>query len=248
MTDLAPASEPVEFSIAVLCYRAEDSIIPFVEKLHGLMSMFRFNWEIVLVANYWPDIPDTTPDVVKGLSERLPNIRTLTEPKEGDMGWDMKRGLDACSGKFIGVIDGDGQFPVEAIFACFAKIKSEDLDFVKTYRIKRADGLYRNFISSIYNFLFRVLFPQTKKLYDVNSKPKIMKRSSYDRMVLNSTDWFIDAEIMLNALKLDLKIYELPVQFKPLVDRKSFVKWSAVIEFSKNLFHARWNYNRTHPE
>ncbi len=40
-----PCEEPVEFSIAILCYRAEENIIPFVENLHRMMMMIKFNWE-----------------------------------------------------------------------------------------------------------------------------------------------------------------------------------------------------------
>src|SRR6266513_3143395 len=119
---------PVEFSIAVLCYRAEEEIIPFVEHLHKIMSLFRFEWELLLVANFWPGTDDRTPEICQRLAEQLPFVRVLAEPKEGAMGWDMRRGLDACRGRYIGVIDGDGQFPVEAIFSCFAKIRSDYFD------------------------------------------------------------------------------------------------------------------------
>ena len=121
----------IEFSIAVLCYRTEEEIIPFIEKLHHVMNLFRFEWEIVLVANYWKNTKDLTPEIAKKLSEKLDHVRYIAESKEGGMGWDMKRGLDACKGTYIGVIDGDGQFPVESIFSCFAKIKSEEVDFVQ---------------------------------------------------------------------------------------------------------------------
>ena len=56
-------------------------------------------------------------------------------------------------------IDGDGQFPVEAVFSCFAKINTGDFDLVKTYRAARADGFCRSFISTVYNRVFRILFP-----------------------------------------------------------------------------------------
>lgn len=240
MTRPLPRHEDeIEFSIAVLCYRAEEEIIPFVEKLHKIMSLFAFNWELILVANYWPQLEDRTPQIAKEFSERLLHVRYLAEPKEGAMGWDMKKGLDACQGRYIGIIDGDGQFPMEAIFSCFAKIKSEDYDMVKTYRVSRGDGLYRNIVSVCYNFLFRLLFPAYRRYHDANSKPKIMKREVYEQMTLNSTDWFIDAELMLNALRMNLRIYEIPVAFQSLSNRKSFVKVGAVLEFMKNLFRYR---------
>ena len=234
----------VEFSMAVLCYRAEESIVPFVEGLHKIMSLFRFEWEIVLVANYWPSIPDRTPQIVRELSQRLPCVRSIAEPKQGAMGWDMKRGLDACCGTYIGVIDGDGQFPLEAIFSCYAKIKIDDIDFIKTYRVVRGDSLYRNVISSVYNSIFRILFPAYRTFRDVNSKPKIMKRSAYVRMLLESSDWFIDAELVLNALALNLTMYEIPVKYIPLSGRKSFVKPRAVLEFLRHLIQYRIGYRR----
>jgi glycosyltransferase involved in cell wall biosynthesis len=235
-----PVRSAIEFSIAVLCYRAEEEIIPFVENLHKIMSLFRFEWELILVANFWQGLNDRTPEVCRQLAERLPNVRVLAEPKEGAMGWDMRRGLSACRGKYIGVIDGDGQFPVEAIFSCFAKIKSDDFDFVKTYRVRRQDGLYRTLISIVYNWLFHLFFRGSDKLRDVNSKPKIMTLEAYRKMVLQSNDWFIDAELILNCIDLNLHVYEIPVEFHSLGGRKSFVKPGAVLEFLKHLIEYRY--------
>src|SRR5262245_48421343 len=181
---IPPPSPPIEFSMAILCYRAGEDIVQFVENLHRIMSMFRIEWELVLVANYWPGTGDHTPEVCQALAARLPHVRCIAEAKQGAMGWDMRKGLEACRGSYIGVIDGDGQFPVEAIFSCFAKIKSEDFDFIKTYRVARADGMYRNMVSSVYNWLFVLLFPAYRGFYDVNSKPKIMKREAFERMDL----------------------------------------------------------------
>jgi glycosyltransferase involved in cell wall biosynthesis len=230
----------VEFSIAVLCYRAEEGIIPFVENLHKIMSLFRFEWELVLVANFWPGSNDRTPEICQRLAKQLPRVRVLAEPKQGAMGWDMRSGLDACKGKYIGVIDGDGQFPVETIFSCFAKIRSDDFDLVKTYRVERQDGLYRRFISIAYNWHFHLFFRGSTKLRDVNSKPKIMRREAYEKMTLQSDDLFIDAELILNCINLNLRIYEIPVEFHSLGARKSFVKPGAIFEFLQHMIDYRW--------
>jgi hypothetical protein len=57
------------------------------------------------------------------------------------MGWDMRMELDAAHGTYIGVIDGDEQFPTEAVVDCLQKAETEGLDLVKTYRVVRHDGL-----------------------------------------------------------------------------------------------------------
>ncbi len=230
---------PSSFLLRYLCYRAEEEIIPFVENLHKIMSLFRFEWELILVANFWQGSNDRTPEICQQLAKRLPYVRVLAEPKQGAMGWDMRRGLDACRGKYIGVIDGDGQFPVEAIFSCFAKIKSDDFDLVKTYRVERQDGFYRRLISSVYNWLFHLLYRGSTKPRDVNSKPKIMRREAYARMMLQSDGWFIDAELILHCIDLKLRIYEIPVEFHSLGGRKSFVKPRAILEFLKHMIKYR---------
>lgn len=231
-------TEP-HFSLVVLCYRSGKSIIPFVERLQRTLDYCNFTWELVLVGNYIEGSNDETPEVVKNLAEGSENIRTVIRPKQGMMGWDMRMGLDAARGTYIGVIDGDGQFPPESIIACLLKCELEDLDFAKTYRVIRDDGFYRRFISTVYNALFSVLFGF--KVRDINSKPKILKREKYELLKLQSDDWFADAEIVIRARELGLKIGETPVHFKINDNRGSFVKPKAILEFTSNLLKYRFS-------
>jgi len=227
------------FSLVVLCYRSGQNIIPFVDRLQRTLSRCSFSWELVLVGNYIEGTDDETPDVVRKLAERSPNIRTVIRPKQGMMGWDMRMGLDAARGTYIGVIDGDGQFPPESIIACLLKCELEDLDLTKTYRVIRDDGLYRRLISAVYNAIFSLLFGF--KVRDINSKPKIIRRDKYELLKLESDDWFADAEIVIRARELGLKIGETPVHFKVNDNRGSFVKPKAILEFSANLLKYRFS-------
>ena len=231
-------TEP-HFSLVVLCYRSGQSIIPFVERLQRTLSRCNFSWELVLVGNYIEGSDDETPQVVKKLAEGSDNIRTVIRPKQGMMGWDMRMGLDAARGTYIGVIDGDGQFPPESIIACLLKCELEDLDFTKTYRVIRDDGLYRRLISTVYNAIFSLLFGF--KVRDINSKPKIIRRDKYELLNLESDDWFADAEIVIRVRELGLKIGETPVHFSINDKRGSFVKPKAIIEFTSNLLKYRFS-------
>jgi glycosyltransferase involved in cell wall biosynthesis len=196
----------------------------------------------VLVGNYIEGSDDETPQVVAKLAESSHNIRTVIRPKQGMMGWDMRMGLDAARGTYIGVIDGDGQFPPESIIACLLKCELEDLDLTKTYRVVRDDGLYRRFISTVYNALFSLLFGF--KVRDINSKPKIIRRDKYELLHLESDDWFADAEIVIRARELGLKIGETPVHFSINDNRGSFVKPAAIVEFASNLLKYRFSPKR----
>jgi len=227
-----------ELSVVVLCYRSEENIISFVDGLKKLLHSLTQDWQLVLVGNYIEGSADKTKDIIRELAANDTRIKTVIEPKRGMMGWDMRKGLFAADGRYICVIDGDGQFPIESIETCYKTIKNSDYDLVKTYRKKRDDGFYRILISRIYNFLFSILFPNFK-CRDANSKPKILTAEAYKKMSLTSNDWFIDAEIMISVRRLKMKFTEFPIHFYDIKSRGSFVKISAIFEFIKNLMYFR---------
>jgi glycosyltransferase involved in cell wall biosynthesis len=196
------------------------------------------DWELVLVGNYFADTGDKTPEVVADLAKRNPRIRAVIRVKEGMMGWDMKSGLKAASGKVIAVIDGDGQMPAEDVIRVYKKLKAGNLDLAKTFRAERDDGVYRKIISTVYNAVFQALFPGLNSR-DINSKPKVMTRSAYEKMDLRSDGWFIDAEIMIEARRMKFKIDEVETVFHSIESRPSFVKPLSILEFLGNLIWYR---------
>lgn len=223
-----------EISVVVLCYHSGQTILPIFNDLETLLTGLNVNYEIILVANDFHESKDETAEIVKKLALDHPFVKPITKIKEGMMGWDMMQGMNGCSGKYICVIDGDGQFPIDSIRQVYELIKTKNYDLVKTYRIKRLDGLYRRIISTVYNTVFRILFPNIQSI-DVNSKPKIMSKEVYSRLNLEATDWFIDAEIMIKARKFKLRIKEIPIVFEANNSRESYINYAAILEFIRNL-------------
>lgn len=223
-----------DLSVVILCYQAGEFVEQFTQEvINRLEKAGIINYEIVLVANYSDD-RDITPEMVKKAALRNNKIIFVSEKKCGMMGWDMKSGLAKASGDYIAIIDGDGQMPTDDIIRVYNKIKEDKLDLVKTFRTKRGDTLWRKIISFFYNIFFHLLFPGLRSR-DINSKPKIFTRQAYESFNLESDDWFIDAEIMIQARRNKLKIGELPTVFLGLSGRRSFVRIEAVFEFIKNL-------------
>jgi glycosyltransferase involved in cell wall biosynthesis len=223
-----------DLSIIILCYRSGESIFDFFKEIKQLIGDAIPEHEFVLVANYLEGSDDRTGEYAKAIAAENDNCIALSIPKKGMMGWDMRQGLDTATGDVLCVIDGDGQFPISSILDCYRVIESEKLDLVKTYRETRNDGLYRKIISTVYNLIFKILFPGLDSK-DVNSKPKLLRRSAYQKINLLSDDWFVDAEIMLNVRDQKMRFKEIPVEFDELKGRKSFVKPQAIIEFLINM-------------
>jgi len=145
----------MKLSIVVLCYRSEDKIITFIEDLKTQLNKNNIKYELVLVANYFLNSDDKTPEIVKKLAKDDDKIISITLQKRGMMGRDAIRGLKKCSGHAIALIDGDGQMPAKDIIRIYNIFMSGEFDFVKTFRIKRGDGLFRFIQSKIFNILFR---------------------------------------------------------------------------------------------
>jgi glycosyltransferase involved in cell wall biosynthesis len=227
-----------EISVVVLAYRSASTITTFVDSLADSLEKEKLLWEIILVGNYFKGVEDETPEVVRGIAARDSRIKAVAEIKKGMMGWDMKSGLQAATGRTLAVIDGDGQMPSGDVIRVYDLMKTKRLDLAKTYRAKRNDGSYRRLISVVYNILFKMLFPGINA-WDMNSKPKIMTREFYDKISLESDGWFIDAEIMIFARRLHAKIGEVETVFLSMDSRSSFVKPLSILEFLANLFWYR---------
>lgn len=228
----------LELSVVILCYRAGRSVEKFVRETVACLDEEINNWQIVLVGNYFQETNDITPLVVRELAEKDHRIKALTRVKEGMMGWYVRSGFAEATGNVVALIDGDGQMTGQDIVRAYRVLKREPCDIVVTYRTVRHDGFYRYVISKVYNLVFRILFSGLN-VRDINSKPKLITRRAYNRLHLSSDDWFVDAEIMIQARRLRFKVREIPVTFYELKTRKSFVKPPAIIEFIRNLVFAR---------
>ncbi len=234
---------PPELSAIVLCYRAGDDLRHVIEPLYQDLEASGVAFELVLVGNYWPGREDRTPEIVEEFARGREAVQAVIAPKEGGMGWDMRAGFDAASGEYMVAIDGDEQNPVEDVLAMYRQMKRRDLAVMKGRRIARFDGYARHFMSVAYNLVFLAMFG-TRGLWDINGKPKGLTRSAYERMELVSDDWFIDAEIVLEARRLGLRIDELPVVFRHNIDRSSMVGADAVREFARNMVRYRLSGRR----
>ena len=111
-----------ELSVVVLSYRSEKYTDIFCRQLVKELTELAITYEIILVANYDSD-QDLTPEIAQNLHNEFENVRYLAFQKKGKMGWDMRMGLDASKGKYIAVIDGDGQMPVSDIPVVYNIIK-----------------------------------------------------------------------------------------------------------------------------
>jgi glycosyltransferase involved in cell wall biosynthesis len=225
-------------SAIVLCYRAGDSIGLVIDPLYEQLQDDGVPFELVLVANYNEGQDDRTPEIVRSWAAEREHVTVVAKPKQGAMGWDMRSGFEAARGDYLLVIDGDAQNPPEDLAEMYRRMKANRADVMKGRRIARFDGPYRRVVSGGFNLIFMLLF-RTRGLWDINGKPKGLTRAAYEQLHLTSDDWFIDAEIVLEAQRQGLRIIEMPVIFRRNDERASFVRFSAIWEFIGNMARTR---------
>lgn len=233
--------ESPELSVVILCYKAGPLVPVIVSAMTGVLSERDITYELVLVGNYneHEKNADTTADEVRKLAQSDTRITPVIKPKEGMFGWDVRSGLRAARGNKIAFIDGDSQNPVEDAIRVYDALVKEEADMAATFRVTRHDGMQRIFISRVFNILMRILFPGVG-IYDVNSKPKIFTREALGKLDLHSDDWFIDAEIAIQAMRKKFVVAQVPTLFRKNEHRSSFVTVTTLAEFMANLLHYRF--------
>lgn len=234
------ASPRPALSVVILCHQAAAVAPRIVPPLAAGLEAAGVAHEIILVANIPPGAPpDPTPDVLRALAAQNPRIRVVSLPKQGGMSWDMRTGLEAARGDALAVVDGDGQIPMEDVLRTYRVFRETGADIAKTRRLSREDGPLRHAISALYNAFFRLLWPSST-FRDVNAKPKIISRAAYSRLRLRSTEWFIDAEIMIQALSLGLRVAEIPATAFHRKDRPSRPSLRTLFSFLAALLRYRF--------
>jgi glycosyltransferase involved in cell wall biosynthesis len=226
-----------ELSVVALCYRSEDALRDLAEPLHSELEARDTSYELILVANFWPGQDDRTPEAAAAFAREHARVRVLAQPKQGGMGWDLRHGLELARGNCLVYLDGDGQVPPESALVVAERLRAAGADVAKGRRRPREDGSVRTLTSFGYNALFRMLFG-TRGLWDINGQPKALTRAAYERLDLRTDDWFTDAEIVLKARALGLRIVEVPVHFRPRRIPGSNVGLATVWEFLVNML--RW--------
>jgi len=224
-----------ELSVVVLCYRSGGDARSFAERIRkALLAAGIDDYQLVLVGNYIAGSGDTTPDVVQELAAADPRIVCSAVVKQGMMGWDLRSGLALAAGQYLAVIDGDGQVLIEDLVRIYRLLREQGLDLAMTYRKQRGDGFKRKLFSLVFNGLFHLPFPALPGC-DINGTPTSLTRAAFERMTLQSTNWFIDAEIMIQARALGIRVGETETEFLGLTGRRSFIKLAAVVEFLHKL-------------
>lgn len=225
-----------ELSLVMPCYDEEEVVEHTIGDLFAAFDAAGRRLELIAVDN---GSRDRTGAILADLARReLRLVVARVEVNEG-YGNGILAGLPLARAPWVGLICADGQVAAEDVVRLFAGADPEEGPrLLKVRRRFRRDGIRRKIVSVLYNVLMMVLYPGLGSI-DVNGNPKLLPRPALEKMSLVSKDWFLDAEILIQARSLRLPVVEIDVVGHARGGGKSNVRASTCLEFARHLFQHR---------
>jgi len=222
-------------SLVIPFYNEEKNIEKVVGGLVNNLEKASMDYELILVDN---GSVDGSPQILVELARKKPDrIKVVHVSANQGYGWGIINGLKNANGEYVGYMGGDGQIKPEDAIRVFRQIERGSCDLAKAKRVSREDGLCRKIYSFVFNHLFWVIFRVAS--LDINGTPKIFHKHCLEIFHLTTRDWFIDAEIMIKANYLGLKVREVPVEFLRREEGSSHVRFTTIFEFARNMINYR---------
>ncbi len=192
-------------SLCLPAYNEEGNIADTLDGALAVLPEFVQRFEIVVVND---GSTDRTAETVEGYAQKHPGVvRLISHPTNRGYGAALSSGLKAAQGDLVAFTDSDGQFSLLDLPAFLAQAHSADV--VAGFRHLRADPWYRRFNGKGWTWLVRTLLGV--RLRDLDCAFKLFHRHVIDRLQMTAHGAAINAEIMAQCQRADLRIVELPV-------------------------------------
>lgn len=201
---------PFKKSISVVlpAFNEEENIGEAVDQCVDFLGTAFESWEVIVVDD---GSADGTAAAVEERVATEPRVRLVRHPENLGYGKALANGFDAAANDIVFFTDADLQFDVRELKDAVPLL--DDHDVVFGFRVYRYDSVLRCLLSWTYNRLVRVLFGIGVR--DVDCSFKLFSRPVVDRLVLESTDFFIDTEMVARVGRMGVRTVEKGVRHYP---------------------------------
>lgn len=199
---------PTFFSLCLPAYNEAANIRAQLDSATAILPCFIADYEVVVVDD---GSRDETGDIVKDYSLRNPRVRLIQHSQNRGYGGAVTTGLRAAKGDYVAFMDSDEQFSLLDLPQLLMRLPESDV--VIGYRHSRADPWPRRVNAWAWNRLIRLILDVRVK--DLDCAFKVFSRDVIERLNLSATGACINAEIMAQCVRSDLRIHEIPVAHFP---------------------------------
>ncbi|MCX6355724.1 MAG: glycosyltransferase family 2 protein [Candidatus Aureabacteria bacterium] len=169
------------------------------------------DYEIIIVDDA---STDGCGDIADRMSRDNRKIKVLHHKVNSKLGATLRTGFAAAQKNLVVYSDMDLPFDFEEIKKALRVMDLTDCDIVTVYRHDRtSEGLLRAVYSAGYNMLIRIMFGV--RVRDINFSFKLFKRKILESMQLRSNGSFIDAELIIRAIRADHHVSQFGIDYFP---------------------------------
>lgn len=211
-----------ELSVVLPAYNEEASILAAVGRALEVLPRLVEDYEVIVVDDGSSD--GTSEVLTELLATHHPHLRLICHEQNAGYGAAIRTGFVNARSDLVFYTDADNQFDV-AELEWFLPMMA-DHDVVVGFRVYRYDSVLRSIMSWIYNRLVRVLF--RVRVRDVDCAYKLFRREVLDKITIESTDFFVDTELLARARRWNFRIAQKGVRHYPRLAGQTTVRASDI--------------------
>lgn len=198
-------------SLLLPAWNEEDYVERTVARALPVLQRVTSDFEIVIVDDA---STDKTFEICQRLQAQHPQIQLKRHEKNLKLGGALRTGFSATTKDIVVYSDMDLPWDLNELERALHLMAYLEADMICAFRLDRtSEGLKRILYSFGYNLLIRTLFNVQVK--DINFSFKVIHRRVLEAIELRSTGSFIDAEMVVKAIRLGFKMFQMGVDYFP---------------------------------
>ena len=205
-------------SIILPALNEEGNIEAAVKDIQSYFDSREEKYEIIVIND---GSTDSTGDIAERLAKENGSVRVIHHPVNKGYGSALKEGFESSKYKYVFFTDSDRQFDVKGLDILLPLIKTDAVEIIIGYRLKRKDPFIRRFLSWGYNSLVGYLFDLNVK--DIDCAFKIFRKDIFSKIKIESRNFFVNTEILAKARFYGFNVLEVGVPHFPRTAGKTTV-------------------------
>lgn len=192
-------------------WNEEDYVERAVNRALSVLEGLTDDFEIIVVNDA---STDRTREIAEELCRKHPQVRLINHPQNLKLGGAMRTGFSASTKDVVVYSDMDLPFDLSELKRAMRLMDYLEADMICAFRHDRtSEGAKRIAYSFFYNLLIRNLFDVHIK--DINFSFKVVHRRVLESIELKSQGSFIDAELVIKAIRRGFKVFQMGVDYFP---------------------------------
>jgi len=200
--------KPVRISLVIPAWNEAGALRSTCLEAASALSQVADDHEIILVDD---GSTDETPEIAAEIARECRSLRVLQQQTNQGYGAALRTGFCSARHDLVAFTDADGQFDLRDLRLLIPL--AQTFEVVCGFRLDRKDSVRRRFLSWGYNRLASTLLGTLVR--DIDCALKLFRRDALLRILPESTDFFVNTEMLARARLHGLRIAEVGVTHRP---------------------------------